>query len=102
MCSRKMRSNVVAGAGPRSLVLVDELGKGTEVRAGTALAGALLEALVARQVMGVFASHLHLLHRLPLRVDGLAHWRMEVAEADWTGPKPYVLEGARLCPAHSS
>lgn len=30
---------------PRSLVLVDELGKGTEVRAGAALAGAMLEEL---------------------------------------------------------
>lgn len=33
---------------PSSLVLVDELGKGTEVRAGAALAGAMLEDLAHR------------------------------------------------------
>jgi DNA mismatch repair ATPase MutS len=93
--SKTLRSNVLAAAGSRSLVLVDELGKGTEVRAGTALAGALLEALVARRVLGVFASHLHLLHRLPLRAAGLEHWRMEVADEDWAGPGPYLLAGAR-------
>ena len=36
---------VLADATQHSLVLVDELGKGTEVNAGAALAGAMLEAL---------------------------------------------------------
>ena len=36
---------VLADATRHSLVLVDELGKGTEVSAGAALAAALLEAL---------------------------------------------------------
>ena len=36
---------VLADATQHSLVLVDELGKGTEVNAGAALAGAILEAL---------------------------------------------------------
>ena len=38
---------VLADATQHSLVLVDELGKGTEVNAGAALAGAILEALDA-------------------------------------------------------
>ena len=38
---------VLADATQHSLVLVDELGKGTEVSAGAAIAGALLEALDA-------------------------------------------------------
>ena len=42
-----MRRYVLADATRHSLVLVDELGKGTEVSAGAALAGALLEALDA-------------------------------------------------------
>lgn len=36
---------VLADATRHSLVLLDELGKGTEVSAGAAIAGALLEAL---------------------------------------------------------
>lgn len=39
-----------------SLVLVDELGKGTEVRAGAAIAGAMLERLSAIQCRGIFAT----------------------------------------------
>ena len=47
---------VLAGASARSLILVDELGKGTEAAAGAALAGAMLEALAARGCTGVFGS----------------------------------------------
>ena len=70
---------VLAGASARSLILVDELGKGTEAAAGAALAGAMLEALAARGCTGVFATHLHALLDLPLGGaggDGLARLRM--------------------------
>ena len=43
-------------AGPDALVLVDELGKGTEARAGTALAAALLEHLARINARGIFAT----------------------------------------------
>jgi len=43
----------------KSLVLVDELGKGTESKAGAALAGAMLEALDKSGCIGAFATHLH-------------------------------------------
>lgn len=39
-----------------SLVLVDELGKGTEVRAGAAIAGAMLERLDSIGCRGIFAT----------------------------------------------
>lgn len=39
-----------------SLVLMDELGKGTEVAAGTAIAGAMLEALDSSGCRGIFAT----------------------------------------------
>jgi DNA mismatch repair ATPase MutS/predicted GIY-YIG superfamily endonuclease len=42
-----------------SLVMVDEVGKGTSARDGVALAGALLEAMDSAPVSGVFATHLH-------------------------------------------
>ena len=39
-----------------SLVLVDELGKGTEGSAGAAIAGAMLEELDAKRCRGIFAT----------------------------------------------
>lgn len=52
-----MRSRyVLEDAGPDALVLVDELGKGTEVRAGAALAAAFLERLSALRCKGIFAT----------------------------------------------
>jgi DNA mismatch repair ATPase MutS len=42
---------VVADAQPSSLVLIDELGKGTEVVSGTALAAGILQDLAQRGVM---------------------------------------------------
>jgi hypothetical protein len=50
----------------RSLVMIDELGKGTSAKDGAALAGALLEYLDKKCVYGVFATHLHELFLLPL------------------------------------
>ena len=39
-----------------ALVLLDELGKGTEVAAGTALAAAFLERLASARCRGIFAT----------------------------------------------
>lgn len=64
-----------------------------QVRAGTALAGSMLEGLVARGALGVFASHLHLLHALRLNTPGLTYWRMEVEAGSWDGPGDYPLQG---------
>ena len=46
---------------------MDELGKGTEVRAGASLAGALMEQLDGSACRGVFATHLHALLDLGLQ-----------------------------------
>lgn len=53
---RRLRE-IVAGAGPRSLVLVDEIASGTEPAAGAALAIALLERLLASGARGVVTTH---------------------------------------------
>ena len=70
-----------------SLVLVDELGKGTEVHAGTALAAAMLEKLAASGCAGVFATHLHMLlpGRLCLDAPGLVFAKMGVEEEEYEG-----------------
>ena len=47
---------VLQDAGPDALVLVDELGKGTEVHGGTAIAAVLLERLSLDGCRGIFAT----------------------------------------------
>jgi hypothetical protein len=64
----------------KSLVLVDELGKGTEARAGAALAGAMLEALDSAGCRGVFATHLHSLLDMELKIPGTKKMMMEITE----------------------
>jgi hypothetical protein len=63
----------------RSIVMLDEIGKGTSARDGAALAGALLEHLDHIGVSGVFATHLHELFRLPLKLSsGVQKKRMGI------------------------
>ncbi|KAL0023521.1 hypothetical protein WJX79_006936 [Trebouxia sp. C0005] len=60
-----------------SLVLVDELGKGTEVRAGAAIAGAMLERLDAIGCRGIFATHLHQLLDMPIHTPNMVNMMMQ-------------------------
>ena len=69
---------VLADATSQSLVLVDELGKGTEARAGAALAGAMLETLAKEGCRGVFATHLHSLLEIELDLPGTRRMMMEI------------------------
>ena len=48
--------HVLAQATERTLVLVDELGKGTEPKDGTAMLGAIVHALHQRSARGIFAT----------------------------------------------
>jgi DNA mismatch repair protein MutS2 len=56
--------HILAGAGPDSMVLVDEMGTGTDPQEGAALARAILEELVRRGTLVVVTSHLGALKRL--------------------------------------
>ena len=53
---RRMRE-ILAGAGERTLVLVDEIGGGTEPTAGAALAVAFLERLLAVRACAIVTTH---------------------------------------------
>ena len=48
--------HVLANASNRSLILIDELGKGTEATAGAALCAAQLEDLESKGALGIFAT----------------------------------------------
>jgi hypothetical protein len=50
----------------KSLVFVDELGRGTSPKDGTCLAGAVMEGMAKAGMSGIFATHLHDILTLPL------------------------------------
>ncbi len=68
-------------AGPRSLVLVDEIGRGTATLDGLAIAWAVLEALHTQvQARAIFATHFHELARLTTELPRLSPHTMRVKE----------------------
>jgi DNA mismatch repair protein MutS2 len=64
-------------AGPRSLVLLDELGSGTDPLEGGALSQALLEELAQRGTLGILTTHLPQLAAAALELPGVVPARME-------------------------
>ncbi len=67
-------------AGPRSLVIVDEIGRGTGTLDGLAIAWAVLEALHAMRARTLFATHFHELARLAPALPRLRPHTMRVKE----------------------
>lgn len=76
-------------AGPRSLILLDELGSGTDPEEGAALSEALLEGLVERGAFGIVTTHLTRLAAAALELRGAACAAMEFDSA--TGRPTYRL-----------
>jgi len=65
------------GAGPDSLLLIDELGSGTDPEEGSALSVALLEGLIERRSLAVITTHLTQLAAAALDTDGASCAAME-------------------------
>jgi len=76
-------------AGPNALILLDELGSGTDPEEGSALAVSLLEGLIERRSLGVITTHLTQLAAAALEMDGAACAAMELSGA--TGQPTYRL-----------
>jgi MutS domain V len=69
----------------KSLVFVDELGRGTSPRDGTRLSGAILEAMADAGMSGIFATHLHDILKLPLQsMNRITNKRMAIHERNYT------------------
>jgi len=63
-----------------SLVMIDEIGKGTSSKEGSVLAAAILEELAARNAAGIFATHLHEIFDLPgLKLHNVELKKMETS-----------------------
>ncbi len=68
---------ILHAAGPRALVLLDELGAGTDPQEGAALAQAILDALVRRGVTTLVATHYPALKVYAHRTPGVRNASME-------------------------
>ena len=80
-------------AGPRSLVVVDEIGRGTATLDGLAIAWAVLEALhSAIRCRTIFATHFHELAELADRLPRMKPHTMRVKE--WKGTVVFLHEVA--------
>ena len=66
-------AEVLNSATDRSLVLIDELGSGTDPIEGAALGGAILEALTTRRTISVATTHLGALKELATQVEGVVN-----------------------------
>ena len=71
-------------AGPRRLLLCDELGAGTDPEEGGALGRALIEHFAARGAFGVMTTHLGSLKRAAGEVEGVRNGSLEFDEATLT------------------
>ena len=80
-------------AGPRALVILDEIGRGTATFDGLSIAWAVIEHLhETNRCRTLFATHYHELTNLASKLDGLACQTMRVKE--WKGDVVFLHEVA--------
>ena len=72
-----MLREILATAGPGTLVLMDEIGSGTDPVEGGALAGASLRALTERGAVTVATTHLGVLKTLATEVPGIINGSLD-------------------------
>jgi DNA mismatch repair protein MutS2 len=68
---------ILAGANEHSLVIIDELGSGTDPVEGAALGGAVLESLTSRRARTVATTHLGALKHLAVEDDGVVNGSLQ-------------------------
>jgi DNA mismatch repair protein MutS2 len=78
----KNLGEILAAATPDSLVLIDELGSGTDPVEGAALGGAILEALTGRGTLTVATTHLGALKLLATRDASIINASLQFDEVE--------------------
>jgi DNA mismatch repair protein MutS len=74
-------ANILRHATEKSLIILDEVGRGTGTSDGQALAQAVAEALAGEiKAKTIFTTHYHELARLEVAVPGIVNARLEVRE----------------------
>lgn len=73
-------ANILNHASPRSLVILDEVGRGTSTYDGMAIAWAMIEHLAGIGCKTMFATHYHQLNALAGQISGVANFRVSVEE----------------------
>lgn len=85
-------AEILRGATARSLVLLDELGSGTDPTEGAALGGAVLETLTRRGVLSVATTHLGALKELASEVPGVVNASLQF-DAERLAPTYHLVKG---------
>jgi DNA mismatch repair protein MutS2 len=85
-------SEIIAGADAHSLVLIDEMGTGTDPAEGAALARAILEVMVERGAFAVVSSHLGQLKRLAVDGSGIVNASLQF-DPDRMEPTYHLVKG---------
>lgn len=73
-------ANILNHASSRSLVILDEVGRGTSTYDGLAIAWAMVEHLAKIGARTMFATHYHQLNSLAQQLPGVANFRVAVDE----------------------
>jgi DNA mismatch repair protein MutS len=89
-------ANILNNAGPKSLVLLDEIGRGTSTFDGLSIAWALVEYIHEKvRAKTLFATHYHELTDIPLVLKGVKNYNVSVKE--WNDEIIFlrkIIEGA--------
>lgn len=83
MVEMKELSNILENATKNSLIILDEIGRGTSTYDGLAIAWATVEYIANAENIGaktLFATHYHELTELEEKIDGVKNYSVEVKE----------------------
>lgn len=87
-------SNIINNATDKSLIILDEVGRGTSTYDGMSIAGAIIEYLSKHlHAKTLFSTHYHELTDMEGRVDGVKNYRVMVKE--WEGDIVFLHKIAR-------